>query len=259
MLCASNKQAFELTKNGYRKFFGEDKELIYYGAIVCQALNKWFGLPETPHYLKNAPDKLKKQFAALHTAVASAYNKNPILVELKDRRLMNLKKIVTDRDNYALEYGSLTAQFNSERIEVQLFWDGERKQVAQRIYTDNIDDLLLYDIGKVLELGIVIRQCSVCGRYFVVGKGGRKYCSEHGSKGANKARYNNRQNDRCKYLYCKIYNRLWAAPYDGFDAFKDEYNKLLALESAGEITEDEKYTALQELDKKYRLRRERRR
>lgn len=254
-----NKKAFELSKDGYFMSYAGHTELVYYGAIVCRALNKWFGLPESPQYLKDGPSKLKRQLEALHKILTSSYNRYPALVELKDYRLKNLKKIVTDRDNYILEYNRLTAQFNSKVIEVQLFWDSERRQVAQRMYTDDIDDLLLYDIGKVLELGIVIRQCSVCGRYFVVGKGGRKYCSEHGKEGANKARYNNRKEDRCKYLYYKICNRLRVAPYAGFDAFNAEYNQLLASESSGEITEDEKYAALQELDKKYRQRKKRER
>ena len=115
-------------------------------------------MPETPQYMKDAPNGLKERIDGLHRAFASYYSKHPALVELKDRRLTNLRKIVTDRDNYALEYNRLTAQFDSNVIEIQLFWDGERKQAVQRIYTNKIDDLLLYDIAKVLELGIVIRQ-----------------------------------------------------------------------------------------------------
>ena len=253
---APDKKAFELTKNGYLMSYKGYTDSMYYGYIVCHALNKWYGMPETPQYLKDAPSKSKKLHEAIHKAVTSSYNKFPALVELKDPRLKNLRKIVTDRDSYILEYGRLTAQFSSKVIEVQLFWDGERKQVIQRMYTDDIDDLLLYDIAKVLERGIVIRQCpyNECGRYFVVGKGGRKYCSEHGKAGANQTRYRNRRDDECKTLYYKIYNRLLATSAERFEKFCSEYNQLIALESSRKITEEEKLARLHELDDKYRQR-----
>lgn len=247
-----DKPAFEIVSKGYLEHYGDHTELVPYGAVVCHTLNKWFGLPETPQYLKDAPAKQKR----LHETL-SRIRPVPILAELKDPRLKDLKKIVTDRDNYSLEYGRVEALFHENVIEVQSLWDSERQQVIQRLYTDNIDDLLLYDVGVVLERRIIIRQC-YCGRYFIVGRGSRKYCSEHSKEGADKARYQNRKNDRCKSLYCKIYNRLRVAPYCGFDAFNSEYNRLLSLEASGKITEEEKFLALQELDEKYRLRKSKR-
>lgn len=259
-----DKQAFELSQNGYLKYCdGRPEEPIYYGAIVCHAINKWFGLPETPQHLKNAPVRLKKLMEAWQRAAAPAHCRYPYILELKDRRLKNILKLVTDRDSYALEYGSLTAQFNSEVIEVQLYWDSKRKQVKQRMYVDDMDDLLLYDIGKVLELEIVIRKCPVCGRYFVVGKGGRKYCSEHSKEGANKARYRNRIADERKAIHQRVCNRIRAAKYGYGDVnatikeFNSQYGAIIALEATGQKTQNETLMALRELDDKYRQRKKR--
>lgn len=252
---APDKKAFELAKNGYLMSYGGHTDLVYYGYIVCHALNKWFGLPETPQYLKGASSQSKKLREAIHKIATSTYNKFPALAELKDPRLRNLKKIVTDRDNYTLEYSRLTAQFNHNIFEVQLFWDGERKQVIQRMYTNDIDDLLLYDIAKVLERGIIIRQCPYdgCGHYFVVGKGGRKYCSEHKEAGANQTRYRNRRDDECKNLHQTVCNRIRGAKYGYGDVnetvkrFNNEYNAIIMSWYAGELTEEEKLAKLHEL------------
>lgn len=259
-----DKQIFELSKNGYLKYCGgHTGESVYYGAIVCHTINKWFGLPETSQYLKDAPDRIKKLKEAMQRATASAHCKYPYMLELKDPRLKNILKLVTDRDNYALEYGSLTAHFDSTAIEVRLYWDSAKKQVKQRLYVDDVDDLLLYDIGKVLELGIVIRQCPVCGRYFVVGKGGRKYCSEHSKEGANKARYKNRIADERKAIHQRVCNRIRAAKYgygdvnDTIKTFNSQYSAIIALETSGKKTADETLVALRELDDKYRQRKKR--
>lgn len=263
MYTPPDKPAFEFSDDGYSYFCAGNMRKIPYGDIVCYALNERFGRPVLLKTGNQSIDKLREALSRI-----SVHTKNlNIFRDLGNPLIKNLQKIVTDCEHYVIEYGKTSAIFYSRPVEMQAFWDSENRKVVQRIYTDNMEDLLLYDIGIVLERDIPICRC-YCTRYFVGNRWGQKYCPEHRTEGASKTSRKNLKNNRCASLHKSIYDRLYkykethmtdAAAAKRFDEYWSAQSELKKEYQAGVITEEQYYDSLKILDERYRLKKRRKR
>lgn len=263
MYIQPDKPAFEFSDDGYFYYCAGAVRKILYGDIVCHALNARFGKPDFYKTGNQKIDRLKEVLSDLSVQAKGS----KIKLALGSPLIKNLPKIVTDRKHYTIEYGKLQAIFHSKPVEMQAFWDSNNQKIVQRIYTDDMEDLLLYDIGIVLERNIPICQCA-CRRYFVGHRWGQKYCPEHRIEGAHKASRENLKNNRCASLHKTIYDRLHRYQSEHMTdvaAAKRLNDYLLAQGKSkkayqtGEITEEQYYNLLEALNKQYRLRERRKR
>lgn len=257
MFTPPDKPAFEFGDDGYLCSYSGNSHLIRYGDIVCHALNERFG---KPYFLKTGNPKMDRLREAL-SDMSVQIKGSKLQLALGNPLIKNLQKIVTDREHYIVEYSKTSAIFHSKPVEMQAFWDSGKRKIVQRIYTDDMEDLLLYDIGIVLERNIPICQC-YCKRYFVGSRWGQKYCPEHKVEGARRASRENLKNTRCSSLHKKISNRLYKYKEDHmtdkaaakrFEEYYLEQSGLKRKYRAGVITEAQYYNSLTELDKKYKL------
>lgn len=247
-----------LTDTGYIKSANRymPQESMPYGFVVCRVLNKLYGNPELPEFFSS---KTRRQIEALNRVTASIRS-SKLRIDLDYAFGRTLRKIVDDRKNYRVEYDKTEALFGGS-VEIKYIWNGTSGHIEQVLYVDSVNDLIMYDIGKVLERDIKINRCD-CGRYFIPGRTSEKYCSEHRKEFARKTSRENLKNNRCAYLHKEIYDRLnkYCKVHSTDKAAANRLNDYLSKQTelkreyrAGEITENQYFAALQELDKMYRL------
>lgn len=248
-----SKDGYILNRDGAYSCFRQD---IPFGGIVFEVLNTYYGNPEcnkTNTVLPSAfPMKIRKALQPVHRI--GAVLTTPIIEKLPE--------LITDRDSFITFMNDenknkhLFPLYVSEKQTWNSTMGGERE-----LYIREIADLLLYDISKVIELNIYIKQCAYCGEYFFASSKRQKYCRDHMEAGANKARIEKRKNDRCEQLVVRITARLYersirtVGDYSGSIRYENEYNEFLKKNrkwktayTAGEITEQEYYTLLKEVD-----------
>jgi len=235
-------------------------ESIPFGGIVCKILNKYYGNPELPKYLKSLNKQTKKRMEALNRAAVTARSFSVFLRPWVSK----LQEIVTDRQQYVerLKTNPPSDNLFPKSITVEHFWDNERCAVGEKLYVGDHEDLLVYDIGKTLERNIPIHQC-YCGRYFIPSRKSEKYCLEHRADGAKKTRLENLKNNRCAALHKKIYDRLVRnADYYNqnndktrrLNEYEDAHTEIKSRYKSGEITEVQYYDWLCDADLHYRIR-----
>lgn len=253
-----DKIEIRLTDTGYTKSANRymQQESIPYGCVVCRVLNKLYGNPQIPEFF--SPD-IKSKLESLRRITASIKSNN-MRTRLDYAFGKTLRKIVDDRKNYRVEYDKTTALFDGT-VEIKYIWNSTSGHIEQVLYVDSMNDLIMYDIGKVLERDIKINQCG-CGRYFIPGRTSEKYCSEHRKEFARKTSRENLKNNRCASLHKEIYDRLnkYCKAHSTDKAAANRLNDYLSKQTelkreykVGEITENQYFAALQELDKMYRL------
>lgn len=230
-------------------------EKIPYGGIVCKVLNKYYGNPEIR--------STNKRMVALESAMNKITATTGKYAALFDVWVSDLRLIVSDRGKYmeGLHKGGKRIGLTPKNVTINYYWDNEKQAIDQQAYIHDLEDLLVYDIGKVLDRNININQC-YCGRYFM-GRKGMKYCQEHRNEGTKNARKENLQKYRCRKLHKKINDRLLRSDSYHFGKYDPrsrqpkyyaEYEPLKYSYAHGEISEPEFYAALCELSEKYSVR-----
>lgn len=255
---ASEKIEVHITDTGYL-INPKSKSFSYqipFGGIVKEALEKYYN-QRKEDYIKSLgkSDQLR---AALNQINGSSIKK------ILDQSIRKLPLLMSDREQFINSFSSADTLFPN-KIEVLNVWDSATKKIVQVFYITKHDDLLLYDIVKVIEAGIYIRPCDFCGEYFIQKLKQEKYCPAHHQAGQKKTRRMNFEADRCRKLGKKIYDRL-KNRYDKqgdvalsiryqqeLYAYRDEWEKLRDQYYAGLISEDQFYSWLDSQDKKTRI------
>lgn len=156
----SEKIEVHITDTGYLmnpkiQYFSYE---IPFGGIVKEALEKYYN-QQTKDYIKSLgkPEQLK---AALKQSGGRISKK------ILNQSIGMLPLLMSDREQFISSFSSADTLFPN-RVEVLNIWDKSTKRIVQVFYITGHEDLLLYDIGQVIERGIYIRPCAYCGRYFI--------------------------------------------------------------------------------------------
>lgn len=183
-----------------------------------------------------------------------------------DPRIRSLPLLMSDRDQFVASFTTGLDSFFSNNIEVHNTWNPQKRTVCQELYVQSEEDLLLYDIGKVIERGIYFRSCAFCGKWFLRKRKQEKYCLDHRIEGQKKTREQNFKANRCSRLKKKICDRLKNRVNGGQVAArssileKTDLDKFLAVlyeqedkYKQGHITEQDFYEWLVEQDEINRI------
>lgn len=225
---------------------------ICYGGIVVEILNKYYG-----NTVKSDNMGIAKIQELQNMLSRSTIN----FTSLVDPWLGNLPLIASDRARFVKQISDKRKQIiiSPRTVEIEYYWDKDRQAIGQQAYVEKIDDLLAYDICKVLESNMVIKQC-YCERYFIAGRKSMKYCQEHRAEGQRITRQENLKNDRCRKKHKQIKDRLYQpdsrrkTDIGVRNQYLKEYDLALEQYESGGMTEPDFYEFLCEMDRKYRRR-----
>lgn len=179
-----------------------------------------------------------------------------------DEAIKYLPLLMENRAEFLRVFSPNLSTLFSNPIEVKNIWNTAEKKIVQELYVLDLDDLLLYDIGKVIEYNIYIFPCAYCGEYFIRKRKQERYCSAHRKIGQEETRKKNFEADRCRKLGKKIYDRLknrydkqrdatLSARYQQeLYAYRDEWEELRDKYNAGLISEKQFYNWLNDQEAK---------
>ena len=222
---------------------------ICYGGIVIEVLNKYYG-----NTVKSDNKDIAKIQELQNILSRSAISS---VTSLFDPWLGNLPLIASDRERFAKQLSDKRSHIlvSPRTVTIEYYWDKARQTIGQQAYIEKIDDLLVYDICKVLETNMPIKQC-YCGRYFIASRTSMKYCQEHRIEGQRITRQENLKNNRCRKKHKQIKDRLYQSDsrrktdIGAYNQYLLEYDLAFEQYRSGEMTEPEFYEFLCEMDRK---------
>ena len=252
------KATIQLVEDGYIQDpqFPEYRKKIPFGGIVCRLLNERYGVSAAHKLLQ------ENTTAAILHCLRSEVKKGSIENKL-DPVLSILPLISENRDEFAKNFSSsAVSSVLSGMPTVQFGWDGTA--ITMTFEINNLYDLAIFDIGKVLERNIKIMRCKRCGKYLVPIHGNEKYCSECRDKGIEITRKENFKNNRIaqerKRIYDLLYRRssqcrkqaLIVAAERDLEQFKLDDKQKRNQHKNGALTEEEYYAWLSDRRTQYR-------